>query len=266
MKILNGKIALVTSSTRGIGKAIAEKLAENGAKVYFAVRRLEAGEELVKNLEEKGLLGATVFFDAYDENSYINMIKEVVEKEGRIDILVNNYGSTDVNKDIDLVNGDTDAYFEIVNRNIKSVYLTSKEAVKSMQKTGGGNIVNISSIGSIVPDMSRIAYVTAKAAINSLTENIAIQYARDNIRCNAILPGFIATDAAMDNMSEDFLTAFLKNVPLNRPGTPEDIANAALFLSSDMSSFITGEIIEVAGGFAKGTPLYGMYQDMGKRG
>lgn len=266
MKLLENKIALVTSSTKGIGLACAKKLSENGAKVYLAVRNLTAGETIKNEIIKNGGNADTVYFDASKEETFISMVLEVIKKESKIDILVNNYGTTDVKKDLDLINGDSESFFNIVETNLKSVYLPSKEAIKSMIKTGGGNIVNISSIGGILPDMSRLAYGISKSAINFLTKNIAAQYARQNIRCNAVMPGFVATDAAMDNMSEEFLKMFLKNVPLNRPATPEDIANAVLFLASDNSSFITGETLPVAGGFGSTTPMYSQYIDMAKRG
>ncbi|MDU4739612.1 SDR family oxidoreductase, partial [Clostridium sp.] len=139
----------------------------------------------------------------------------------------------------------------------QSVYLPCKEVIPHMIRNGGGSIINISTIGSVIPDLSRVAYVVSKAAINSLTQNIAVQYAKQGVRCNAILPGLIATDAAMDNMSEEFIKGFLRHVPLNRVGKPEDIANAVVFYASDESSFITGDLIEVAGGFGLPTPLYG---------
>ena len=207
-----------------------------------------------------------VYFDAGKEETFGSMVDEVVAKEGRIDILVNNYGSTDVKVDFDLLNGDTDSFFKIVENNLKSVYIPSKHAVKSMIQTGGGSIVNISSVGGRYPDLSRTAYGIAKAAINYLTENIAVQYARQGVRCNAVMPGFVATDAAMQNMSPEFLNMFLKNVPLNRPAVPEDIANAVLFFASDMSSFVTGETMPVAGGFGLPSPMYAMYQDMKSKG
>lgn len=266
MKILENKVALVTSATRGIGLACAEKLAENGAKVYLAVRRLDAGREIAERINGNGGAADVVYFDAEKQETYTTMVEEVVAKEGRIDILVNNYGSTDVKVDHDLVNGDTDSFFNIVETNLRSVYAPAKAAVKSMVETGGGSIINISSVGGIYPDVTRLAYGTAKAAINFLTKNIAVQYARNNIRCNAVLPGFIATDAAMNNMSEEFLTNFLKNVPLNRAGQPDDIANAVVFLASEQSSFITGETIPVAGGFGLPTPLYAQYMTMHSNG
>ena len=266
MGLLERKIALVTSASRGIGLACAEKLAEHGAKVYLAVRSPEPAQEIVRRIREKGGQADTVYFDATKEDTCRTMIQETLDKEGRLDILVNNYGHTDVKKDFDLVNGDTEAFFHILDVNLKSVYLPCKYAIPSMVNTGGGAIVNIASVGGRYPDMSRLAYSVSKAAILFLTKNIAVQYARQGVRCNAILPGFIATDAAMNNMTPEFLEIFLKTVPLNRPGLPEDIANACLYLVSDMSSFVTGEELPVAGGFGLPSPMYSHYGEMKGKG
>ena len=129
-----------------------------------------------------------------------------------------------------------------------------------------GAIINIGSVGGLYPDLSRTAYGVSKAAIHFLTKDIAVQYARQGVRCNAVLPGFTATDAALNNMSQAFLELFLKNVPLNRPGRPEDIADAVAFLASDRAAFITGELLPVAGGFGLPTPLYGSYMSAGAKG
>lgn len=266
MKLLENKIALVTSSTKGIGLACAKSLAENGAKVYLAVRRLDAGQEIAGQITAAGGQAGVVYFDASKEETFTSMIQETLEKEGRLDILVNNYGGTDVQYDLDVVNGDTGKFFEIVQQNLRSVYLPAKAAIPAMIQNGGGSIINIGSVGGLYPDLSRTAYGVSKAAINFLTKDIAVQYARQKVRCNAVLPGFTATDAAMDNMSKEFLDMFLKNVPLNRPGYPEDLANAVVFLASDQAAFITGEILPVAGGFGLPTPMYAMYQDMASRG
>lgn len=257
MKRLKGKIALVTSSTRGIGLACAKKLASEGAIVYMGVRRLETTQEICDTCKKEGLIMKPVFFDAYNIDSYKSMVEEVISKEGKIDILVNNFGTGRPDKDLDLVNSDEETFFELLESNIGSVYRISKLVVPYMIENGGGSIINISTIGSIVPDLGRLGYVVSKSGVNALTENIAVQYARHNIRCNAVLPGLIATDAALNNMSQEFIDSFLKHVPLNRFGLPTDIANAVLFLASDESSFITGEILSVAGGFAKPSPLYG---------
>lgn len=259
MKKLQGKVAVVTSSTKGIGLASAEILAENGALVYIAARSKDLANEVISNIALKGGEAKFVYFNAREEETYTLMIEEVVKNEGRIDILVNNYGGTNVALDKNLVDGDTDEFFNIVKDNLQSVYLPCKVAVPYMIKNGSGSIVNISSIGSVVPDLSRIAYCVSKSAVNSLTKNIATQYARDNIRCNAVLPGLIATKAAIDNMSDEFIDSFLRHVPLNRMGRPEDIAKAVLFYASDDSSFITGDILEVAGGYSMPTPQYSEY-------
>ncbi len=256
MKRFENKIALVTSATRGIGFASALKLAKEGATVYLGVRRLEDTKVICN--EYPDLIMIPVYFDAYNKESYKTMIDEVVKSHGRIDILVNNFGTGKPSHDLDLVNGDEETFFNILNVNIGTVYSISKLAIPYM-KQDGGSIINISSIGGNIPDITRIGYGVSKAGVNNITKQIAIQYARDNIRCNAVLPGLTATDAALKNMPEDFRRSFLSHVPLNRMGTPEDMANAVAFFASDDSSYITGAILEVAGGYGLGTPQYAEY-------
>lgn len=251
---LKNKVALVTSATRGIGFASALKLAENGAIVYMGVRRLEATQEIIDKYPNLKMI--PVFFDAYKVESYKEMVDTIIQNQGRLDILVNNFGTSTPAKDHDLVNTDEEYFFDTIKANLGTVYSISKLVVPHMIKNGGGSIVNISSIGGVVPDISRIGYGVSKAAVNNITQQIAMQYAKNNIRCNAVLPGLTATDAAIDNMPEDFRKSFLSHVPLNRMGTPEDMANAVLFFSSDMSSYITGNIMEVSGGYHLGTPQY----------
>lgn len=256
MKKLKNKVALVTSATRGIGLACAKKLASEGAIVYMGVRRLEATQEICNECEKDGLIMKPVFFDAYQIDTYKTMVEEVIAKEGKIDILVNNFGTGRPDKDFDLVNGDEETFFELLESNIGSVYRISKLVVPHMIKNNGGSIVNISSIGGSVPDISRIGYGVSKAGVNNITQQIAMQYAKNNIRCNAVLPGMTATEAVSKNMSEEFQKSFLSHIPLNRMGEPEDIANAVAFFSSDDSSYITGCIMEVSGGYHLGTPQY----------
>lgn len=256
MKSLKNKVALVTSATRGIGLACAKKLASEGATVYMGVRRLEATQEICDEALKGSLIMKPVFFDAYKIDSYKTMIDEVISKEGKIDILINNFGTGRPEKDLDLVNSDENAFFELLESNIGSVYRIAKLTIPHMIKNGGGSIVNISSVGGTIPDVSRIGYGVSKAGVNNITQQIAVQYAKDNIRCNAVLPGMINTDAVASNMPEEFQKSFLSHVPLNRMGTPEDIANAVLFFASDMSSYITGSLMEVAGGYGIPAPLY----------
>lgn len=256
---LKSKVAVVTASITGIGYAALKKIAENGATTYLAAHIEKDCLEAVEALKKQGLDVKYVHFDAFDSTTHQSMIEEVVKQEGRIDILVNNFGTTNPRKDLDLINGDTDTFFNTVNTNIQSVYLTCKAALPHMIQQGGGNIVNVSSIGSILPDLSRLGYMVSKAAINSLTQNIAYEYARQNIRCNAIMPGMTATPAVMQYMTKEFSEDYLKHVPLGRIAQPEEIADAILYLVSDESSYITGNILNMAGGFGMGTPQFSDY-------
>ena len=136
---------------------------------------------------------------------------------------------------------------------------------EQMEKTGGGSIINISSVGGLVPDISQVAYGTSKAAINYLTKIIAVHEARHKIRCNAVLPGMTATDAVQQNLSDDFRDLFLKHTPINRMGLPEEIAAAVVYLASDDAAYTTGQILTVAGGFGLATPVFGDLADKSSR-
>ncbi|WP_130863126.1 7alpha-hydroxysteroid dehydrogenase [Bacilliculturomica massiliensis] len=256
MRNLENKTALITSATKGIGLACALKLAERGAFVYMGVRRVDAAHEICERYEADGYRMAPVFFDALQKDSYEPMVAETIRQAGRIDILVNNFGIGKPAEDLDLVGGSEEAFWNILDMNLGSVYRIAKLVIPHMQKQGGGSIVNISSVGGLIPDVTRIGYGVSKASINNITKQIALQYARSGIRCNAVLPGLTATDAAMKNMPESFLRSFLSHVPLNRMAEPEDIANAVAFFAGSDSSYITGHILDVAGGYGLGTPQY----------
>ena len=266
MGLVEGQVAAVTASTRGIGLACARKLAAEGAKVYLAARNAERAQGVIDEIEAAGGHAAFVRFDAADKSTYAGFVRQIVDKEGRIDILVNNYGSTDVSRDHDIVNTAFDDMQEIVMDDVRSVWDSTQVAVRSMKDVGPLASVNIASTGGIYADLARESYGLAKNAIIRLTKDTAIQYARQGVRANVVCPGCIATDAVRNNMSEEFTRAFLSTVPLNRLGEPEDIANAVLFYASDMSSYVTGGVMEVSGGSGLGTPLYPLYQAMDKRG
>lgn len=256
MKKLQNKTALVTSATKGIGLACALKLAEEGARVYMGVRRMEDTQKICDEYKEKGFDMTPVYFEATKEESYTSMVDDVMTQSGRLDILINNFGVGRPSEDLDLIHSSEKAFFDLQHLNLGSVYRISKLVIPHMIENGWGSIVNISSVGGSIPDITRIGYGVSKAAVNNITQQIALQYARDNIRCNAVLPGLTATDAALNSMPESFVASFLSHVPLNRMGKPEDMANAALFFASDDSSYITGHIMEVAGGYGLGTPQY----------
>ena len=266
MGLVEGKIAAVTASTRGIGLACAKKLAAEGATVYLAARNAERAQGVIDQIEADGGKAKFVRFDAADKSTYAGFVKEIVAAEGRIDILVNNYGSTDVKRDHDIVNTKFEDMQEIMMDDVQSVWDSTQAAVAAMKDKGALSIVNIASTGGIYPDLSRESYGLAKTAIIRLTKDTAIQYARQGVRANVVCPGCIATDAVKNNMSEEFTKAFLSTVPLNRLGEPEDIANAVLFYASDMGAYVTGGVMEVSGGSGLGTPLYPLYQAMSTRG
>ncbi len=254
---LDNKVAIVTASTKGIGLASSLILAQNGATVYLAARNKELADGIIN--EHKNLKLKFVHFDARNDETMKNMVDEVFKKEGHVDILVNNFGGNDPQRDKTIFDTDPKDYMEMVESNLKSVFITSQAACNKMKETGGGSIINISTVGSVIPDISRIAYVTSKAAINSLTQNIAVHGGRYNIRCNAVLPGLTATNAVKENMPQEFVDVFLASTLINRPGTPEDIANAVLYFASDDSAYVTGQILSVSGGFGQATPVYSAF-------
>lgn len=255
---LKDKVVVVTASTRGIGLAIVKACAAEGARVYLAARNPERAQGVIDEITVRGEFVGYVFNDATQPESFHTMIDEVVEKEGRIDVLVNNFGTSDPSQDMQISDTDVDYFTEIVNININSVFRASQRAIQQMRKQEtGGSIINISSVGGIVPDISQIAYGTSKAAINYLTKLMAAQEARNGIRCNAVLPGMTATDAVKNALTDDFKEVFLKSTPAGRMGTPEEIAAAVVYFASDESAFTTGQILAVTGGFGLATPIYG---------
>ena len=254
---LKDKVVLVTASTRGIGLACVKACAAEGANVYMAARNMEAAQKIAEELGKGGNRVNCVFNDASMPESFTKMVQEVIRRENRLDVLINNFGTSDPKVDLDFANTDPQVFLDTVNMNLRSVYLAGQAAVKYMRQQGGGSIINISSIGGSVPDISQIGYGTSKAAINYLTKLIAVHEARNHIRCNAVLPGMTATDAVQNNLSENFRDLFFLHTPLGRMGTPEEIAAAAVYFAADESAFTTGQILSVSGGFGLATPVYG---------
>ena len=249
---LTDKVILVTASTRGIGLAIAKKCAEEGARVYMAARNLERAQAIAKTLPNT----KWVYNDATKPETFSSMVEDVVRDAGRIDGLVNNFGTSDPDKDLDFAGTDPQIFLDTVTLNLRSVFMASQAAAKHMAKTGG-SIINISSVGGLVPDISQVAYGTSKAAINYLTKLIAVQEAKRRIRCNAVLPGMTATEAVETRLSSQFRDLFLRHIPLGRMGLPEEMAAAVCYFASDASAYTTGQILTVSGGFGLATPVYG---------
>lgn len=249
---LKDKVILVTASTRGIGLSIVKKCAQEGARVYMAARDLERAQEIADLLS--GV--KCVYNDATKPETFSTMVEDVVRDAGRIDVLVNNFGTSNPGKDLDFAHTDPQVFLDTVTVNLRSVFLASQAAVKYMADHGG-SIVNISSVGGLVPDISQVAYGTSKAAINYLTKLIAVHEAKHRIRCNAVLPGMTATEAVEKHLSQEFRDLFLRHIPLGRMGFPEEIAQAVIYFASDESAYTTGQILAVSGGFGMATPVYG---------
>ena len=249
---LKDKVVLITASTRGIGLACVKKCAKEGARVYMAARNVERAQEIANTLN--GV--KCVYNDAMKPETFTLMVEDVVKDAGRIDMLVNNFGTSNPGKDLDFAHTDPQVFLDTVNLNLRSVFMASQAAAKHMANHGG-SIINISSVGGLVPDISQVAYGTSKAAINYLTKLIAVQEAKHNIRCNAVLPGMTATEAVEKNLTEEFRNLFLRHIPLGRIGLPEEIAEAVVYFASDASAYTTGQILTVSGGFGLATPVYG---------
>lgn len=259
---LEGKIAIVTASTRGIGKACAELFAREGATVYLAARNQEQAHA---NIQAAGQLPGQLKFvynDATKPETYQSMVDTVVGQEGRLDILVNTFGTSDPRLDLDIVKTKSEDFLRFVDINLQSVFLGTQAALIPMMAQRSGSIVNISSISGQVPDVSQIAYGCSKAAIDHMTKMIAVQAGAYNVRCNAVAPGITATDAVKNNLTPVFKDIFMKSIPMGRMATPEEIAKACLYFASDESAYTTGQILQVAGGFGLGTPIYGDLSQM----
>ena len=258
---LKDKVILVTASTRGIGLAIVKKCAAQGAQVYMAARDMKRAQEIADTLHHV----KCVYNDATKPETFATMVEDVVNDVGRIDVLVNNFGTSNPGKDLDFANTEPEIFLDTVKLNLRSVFMASQAAARHMAKHGGGSIINISSVGGLVPDISQVAYGTSKAAINYLTKLIAVQEARNHIRCNAVLPGMTATEAVEKHLSENFRDLFLRHIPLGRMGLPEEIAEAVCYFASDASAYTTGQILTVSGGFGLATPVYGDLASKGNR-
>lgn len=254
---LKDKVILVTASTRGIGLAIVKTCTKEGAIVYMAARDLARAQEEADKLNAEGGRVYCVYNDATKPETFVSMVDETVQQAGRIDVLVNNFGTSNPGRDLDFMRTDPAVFLDTVQLNLRSVFMAGQAAAKHMAQQGGGSIVNIGSVGGAVPDISQIAYGTSKAAINYLTKLIAVHEARHHIRCNAVLPGMTATEAVAQHLSDDFRALFLKHSPLGRIGLPEEIADAVVYFASDESAYTTGQILSVSGGFGLATPLYG---------
>lgn len=244
---LEGKTCLVTGGSRGIGKAIALKLADFGADVAITyARSAEAAEEVKAEIEKKGRRSKALQADAVNYEKAEAVITEIVEDWDKIDVIVNNAGIT---KDNLILRMTEEQWDDVITTNLKSVFNYSKAAAKPMMRNRGGSIINISSVVGISGNAGQSNYAASKAGIIGFTKSYAKELASRNIRANVVAPGYILTDMT-DELDEKVLDGIKAETPLGRAGEADEVADAVVFLSSDMSSYITGEIIRVDGGMA----------------
>ncbi|NQU35065.1 MAG: 3-oxoacyl-[acyl-carrier-protein] reductase [Bacteroidetes bacterium] len=245
MKLLQGKTALITGAARGIGKSIAMKFASEGANVAFSDLNYDENMEsteaelIALGVKAKGYASNAASYD--DSEKLINI---VVEDFGRIDILVNNAGITRDNLLMRMQEKDWDAVLTV---NLKSAFNLTKAVQRIMMKQRVGSIINMSSVVGVSGNAGQSNYSASKAGMIGFTKSIAQELGSRNIRCNAIAPGFIETDMT-HKLSDEVREAWIKNIPLRRSGKPEDVADVATFLASDMSSYVSGQVINVCGG------------------
>lgn len=245
MKLLEGKTALITGASKGIGKAIAIKFAANGANVAFTyLSSVEKGQALEEELSALGVKVKGYRSDASDFKAAEELINSVVEDLGGLDILVNNAGIT---KDNLLMRMTEEMWDDIMKVNLKSCFNTVKASSRTFMKQRSGSIINMSSVVGVKGNAGQANYAASKAGIIGFTKSIALELGSRNIRCNAIAPGFIETEMT-EVLDEKTIQTWRDAIPLKRGGAPEDVADACVFLGSDMSSYITGQVLQVDGG------------------
>ena len=245
MKLLENKIALITGASRGIGREIAKKFAEQGASVAFTyLSSVEKGQALEAELASYGIKAKGYRSDASDYSSAEQLVIDVVADFGTLDILVNNAGIT---RDTLLMRMSEEQWDEVMRVNLKSVFNLTKAATKPMMRAKNGSIINITSVVGLMGNAGQANYSASKAGIIGFTKSIGKELGSRNIRSNAIAPGFIETEMTGE-LNEKALEDWLKNIPLKRAGQGEDVANACVFLGSDMSKYITGQVLQVDGG------------------
>ena len=247
MDLLKGKVAVVTGAARGIGRMIALRYAQEGADIAFTDLSRDANmDSLEKELSELGVKGKGYVSDASNFNEAQQVVDQVVADFGKVDVLVNNAGIT---RDTLLMRMDEEMWDLVIKVNLKSVFNFTKAAQKYMLKARTGSIINMSSVVGVNGNAGQSNYSASKAGILGFTKSVAKELGARNVRCNAIAPGFIITDMT-DKLPDNVKEEWIKTIPLKRGGLPEDVANVALFLASELSSYMTGQTLQVCGGMS----------------
>jgi 3-oxoacyl-[acyl-carrier protein] reductase len=244
-QLLTGKVVLVTGASRGIGRGIAVLFARHGANVAFTyLSSVEKGMELENELKAFGVNAKGYRSDAADFKAADELVTAVVADFGTIDILINNAGIT---RDTLLMRMSEQQWDEVINANLKSVFNLTKAVQRPMLKQRSGSIINMSSVVGVKGNAGQANYAASKAGIIGFSKSVALELGSRNIRCNVIAPGFIETEMT-GALDPKVVEQWREGIPLKRGGSPEDVANACLFLASDMSGYITGQVLNVCGG------------------
>jgi 3-oxoacyl-[acyl-carrier protein] reductase len=245
MKLLESKVAIVTGGSRGIGKAICQSFAENGCDVAFTYNNSkESAENLATELNKMGVRAKAYKSDASSFDDSSKLVDDVISDFGKIDVLVNNAG---IKKDNLLMRMNKEDFDSVVNTNLSSVFNLTKSSIRTFLKQRSGSIINISSVVGVKGNAGQSNYSASKAGIIGFSKSVALELGSRNIRSNVIAPGFIETDMT-DSLSEDVINSWKESIPLKRGGNPSDVGNACVFLASDLSSYITGQVLHVDGG------------------
>ena len=245
MKLLEGKTAIITGASRGIGRGIAEVFAKHGANVAFTYSASAESAMMLENeLNQLGVKAKGYQSNAANFNEAQKLVDEVIVEFGTIDILINNAGITKDNLLMRMSEADFD---KVIDVNLKSVFNMTKATMKTMLKNRAGSIINMSSVVGVKGNAGQTNYAASKAGVIGFTKSVALELGSRNIRCNAIAPGFIETEMT-GKLNEDVVQGWRDSIPLKRGGTPEDVANACLFFASDMSTYVSGQVLNVDGG------------------
>ncbi len=264
MDRLKGKVAVVTGSTSGIGIGIARLFAAEGAKVVVCGRRQEKGQAVVDRIVNDGGEACYHFMDITATESIEQLFKDTAEKYGKIDILVNNAANVAL-KDGRVDELTLEMWDSIFQSDMRGTFFATKSVLPYLQKNGGGSIINIGSMASCSGDLSSTAYACAKAGVDKLTQYTALQYGKQNIRCNCVRPGLIVTpenDAHVPQILKDIFTS---NIMVNRYGCPEDIGYMCVYLASDESAYVTGQIVNVDGGLNSHVSTVAQFRQLNSR-
>lgn len=263
---LDNKVAIITGAASGMGKATAKLFAAEGAKVIVADINVEGATAVVNEIVANGGTAVVQPVDIGDATQIEKMVLSAKEHFGRLDILHNNAARLNFKGDVDVMGMDIEDWTDTLRYNLTSVMLGTKFAIPLMLENGGGSIINTASLSGIYPELSKSAYSAAKAGVISLTKSTAIQYGKQGIRCNAIAPGMVLEPSIVESVPKEmrgYFQIFEDTKATPRIGVPEDVAFLALYLASDESTFITGQIINAEGGMTAGNPTVGAVRKAG---